>query len=183
MTKATWSSILLLTVGVLSIPYFGGIAPNRHQAHLFQQQTPAPPPPLLADGAINPSAVPDLIAYEILLTSVAEAGAAEVDGLRARLLAEKTKLPADKIELLKVAANTYRANVKRLDAQAAEIKERHRPNPAQTAAAQLGELQRQKEAMLSGIISSFLGKLNNDEKEKLNKRLLEIKKNVKVYAN
>jgi hypothetical protein len=182
MTKEKWIMAIILVAGILAIGFIRSTASNSHLSHQHQQQASALLPPLMADGATNPSAIPDLIAFEFLLNSVADGlGTSEIERSRAKILAEKTNLPPDKIELLKSTANTFRLDIRNLDAQVMEIKDRHWPKPNPSVFNELSALQKQKEARLSGALNSLLAQLNDEEKEKLNNRILEIKKKVQVY--
>jgi hypothetical protein len=155
MTKVKWIMAAILVAGVLSMAIVRSTASNHHQERQHRQQTSTSLPPLLADGSTNPSAVPDLVAYEILLNSVADGagsdgiGSSEAERSRAGILAKKTKLSTDKIELLKATANTFKANIRNLDTQAMELKDRHWPRPNQSVFNELSALQRQKEGVPS----------------------------------
>ncbi len=142
--------------------------PDQHQHHQAQQQRrpPSDMPPLLADGATNPYAIPDLIAYEILLNSVAlPTAVSEIDLLRVKILAEKTNLDPDKVGMLKTAAHAFRDRIISLDAQAKVIKDRDWPKPGPAALNELSALQKQKEAILSEVFNSLVKQLSNEEKE------------------
>lgn len=191
MTKSKWALVVLVMITLGATAIHRSIASNQpqdhrqhHQALQSQAQPSASLPPLIADGANNPSAIPDLVAYEILLNSVADnSEISEPERLRARELGKKTGLPADKIESLKNTANKFKGDIKGFDAQALELKDRHWPKPDQSVRGQLNALQHQKEAALRKAFQSLLDGLSDEDKEKLNKRMLEIKGKVKVYQD
>lgn len=189
MTRTTWGMVVLLMVAIGATAIHRSLASNQQQDHQHHQQASQPPtqsaaslPPLIANGADDPSAIPDLIAYEILLNSVAEdVATSEPERMRARGLAKKTGLPAEKLEALRNTANKFRVDIKGFDAQALELKDRHWPKPDPSVRGQLNALQQQKEAVLRQAFRSLLEGLSDEDREKLNKRLLEIKGRVKVY--
>ncbi len=191
MTKSKWMLVVLLMIALGATAINRSMASNQQQDHQHHQQalqTQAQPsaslPPLIADGAKDPSAIPDLVAYEILLDSVAEnAAISEPERVRARGLAKKTGISADKLETLKNTANKFKEDINGFDAQARELKDRHWPKPDQSVRGQLNALQHQKEAALRQAFRSLLEGLSDADKESLNKRLLEIKGKVKVYQD
>ena len=182
ITKTKWALALLLMATVLAIPLIRSRASNNHQPN--PQQTKDSLPPLLADGATDPSAIPDLIAIEILFKSVSVTdndGNNETERSRAKAFIGQTKLAADKAEKLTAFANNFRESIRDLDAQAMNIKDRHWPKPGPEALNQLSALQKQKEAALNRVFTSLLENLNDEDKGKLFLRLQDIKRNVKVY--
>lgn len=171
-------AIALIGVGIAR----AGRGQNIHASHGVQGQTQIALPSPIADGATNPDAVPDLIAYEILLNSIAEGnGAGELDRLRADVLAKQTKLSAEKVELLKQHASNFQLEIRALDTEVEELKKAHWPKPSPAVMNQLAALQKQKEAILDRVIHAYLARLSDEEKQQFNARLMEIKRNVKVY--
>lgn len=196
MTKSKWIVVVVLACALITVGAFKRTSasnaqptqavqnqdPHQHHQQSQQARVPSEMPPLLADGATNPQAIPDLIAYEILFNSVAiPTAASEVDRLRANNMAEQTDLSSEKIETLRSAANSFRDKIANLDAQAKVIKDRHWPKPGAAAQNDLIALQKRKEAVLRQEFNSLTKQLNDEEQEKLNSRLLEIKRGVRAY--
>jgi hypothetical protein len=176
MRKVSWVVMSLFVIAGLTVVFFGVTPIINSKPHHHHTQNIANLPPLLTDGASNPSDIPDSIAYEILFNSVADgANVNEVERLRARHFAEKTKLSSENVDLLRLSANRFRVNVSVLDTQAAELKNKHWPKPSSDVLEQLASLQRQKQAILSAAISSLTGQLGDDDKEKIKERILEIR--------
>lgn len=122
MRKVSWIMTSLFVIAGLPVIFFGVTPIINSKPHYHHTQNIANLPPLLVDGASNPSAIPDSVAYEILFSSVADgANVNEVERLRARHFAEKTKLSSEGINLLRLSANRFRVNVSVLDTQAAEL--------------------------------------------------------------
>ncbi len=185
MTKSKWALVVLVMVALGVTAIHRSIASNQPQDHQHHQQAqkdkPKTPTPF-ADGAVNPNAIPDLVAYEFLFNSVADgAGLTEPERMRAKLFVEKIGL--DDLQRKKViaTANGFREKEAPLKAQAKELKDRNWPNPSSSVMAQLGNLQAQKERALREEFRSLREQLNDSDKEKLDKRLLEIKSKVKMY--
>jgi hypothetical protein len=185
MTKSKWVVVVLLMIALGATAINRSIASNQHQDHQHHQQTQQAKkdlPPPLTDGSKNPHAIPDFVAYEFLLKSIADgAGTTEPERIRAKLFVEKVGLDEPKRKMLTAAANGFREKLAPLNAQAKELKDRNWPNPSPSVMAQLGNLQAQKERALREQINLLTEQLNDSDKEKLNKRLLEIKSKVKMY--
>lgn len=170
-------AIALIGVGIAR----AGRGQNIHASHGAQGHAQLALPSPLADGATNPDAVPDLIAYEILLNSIAGNSVGELDRLRADVLAKQTKLPVEKVELLKQHALNFKLEIKALDNEVEGLKKAYWPKPSPAVMNQLAALQKQKEAILDRVVHAFVDRLNDDEKQQFNTRLMEIKRSVKVY--
>ena len=197
MTKSKWIAVVVLASALITVGAFKRTSASNdqpvqnqdpHQHHQLQQQqagVPVEMPPLLVDGATNPQAVSDLVAYEFLLKSIADGGANETDAERGRatMLLEKSRLGEKDAALLKAAANGFKGGLTALDAQAKEIKDRNWPNPSRNAMDRLAQLQQQKESMLKQRIDSLFSLMSEDQRAKLNERILEIKRKVKVYQD
>jgi hypothetical protein len=191
-SKVKWTLFILLAAVLVTTAINRTIAsnhqqtnqPDHHQHHQQQRNQASALPPLLVDGALNPNAIPDLVAYEFLLNSVADgAGTTEPDRIRAKILVGKTGLSEQKNQALTATANSFRVALAPLNAQAKELKDRNWPTPSSSVLAQLDNLQRQKETILRARFNALLEQLNDDDKEKLNKRILEIKSKVKQYPS
>jgi hypothetical protein len=187
MTKAKWMLVVLLMIALGATAIHRSLASNQssaHQHHQQAQQGKKTLPPTIADGATNPHAIPDLVAYEFLLKSVADgAGTTEPERIRAKIFVGKTGLDEEKNKKLTATANSFRAALAPVAAQVKELKDRHWPNPSPSVMAQLGDLQRQREAILREQFNSLMEQLNDADKEKLNKRIMEIKSKVKMYPS
>ncbi len=193
--KWTWTLVILVTVALsaTAIRHTMAQAQQDHSQHQMAAQTSAATkdsgPPPIADGDTNPGAIPDLVAYEFLLNSIAEGPAlSEPERLRAKMLAEEMSsvrigLAKEKVALVKETANKFKDDIKSFDAESKGLKDRNWPKPDQSIFGQLNALQQQKEASLRKAFNSLLGQLSDEDKEKLNKRLLEIKRSVKVYQD
>jgi hypothetical protein len=188
MTKAKWASVILLTAVLITTVLHRIMASNPQQPHQsdyhHRPDQPTALPPLLVDGAKNPDAVPDVVAYEFLFNSVADgAGTTQPEKLRASYLAQKTGLNERNLRALTDKANDFRQGLDPLDAQAKELKDSHWPTPPQWVMDNLADLQRQKEVLLKERFEALLMELDEKEKGILNQRVLEIKKKVKIYQD
>jgi hypothetical protein len=200
MTKSKWIVVVVLAGALITVGAFKRTSASNdrtvqavqtqdpHQHHQMSERqagTPVEMPPLLVDGATNPQAVSDLVAYEFLFRSIADGGANETNAERdrAKILLDKSKLGEKDAALLKAAANGFKGGLTALDAQAKTIKDRNWPNPSRNAIDRLAQLQQQKETMLKQRMDSFLSLMSEDQRAKLNERILEIKRKVKVYQD
>ncbi len=185
MTKSKWALVVLVMIVIGATAIHRSMATNQPQDHQHHQQAQKDKPktqPLIADGSVNPQAIPDIVAYEFLFNSVADgAGLTEPERIRARIFADRIGLEYRNYQVLRVKANEFRAKLTPLDAQAKELKDRNWPNPSESVKGQLGSLQAQKENMLKRQIKDLERHISASDKEKLNKRLLEIKSKVKMY--
>jgi len=184
MKLRSWLFVVPVIAALVAILVIGaGAGKSKAHDHSHkQQQAVGPAPPLLADGASNPAAIPDRIAYEILFTSITTTPqAGEAERKIAQGLARKTGLDDAKAELLRQIGNDFRNRISVFDRQAMELKDRHWPKPSVAVMNQLDALQKQKEAVLDGMIYSLPGRLGAEEAQKLSQRIEEIKKKVSVY--
>ena len=171
---AVLATVLLIGAGV-------GKSKSHDHSHA-QQKAVGQLPPLLADGANNPAAIPDRIAYEILFNSTATTPqTSEAERKVAQGLAKKTGLDDAKAELLRQISNDFKSRISAFDRQALELKDRHWPKPSAAVMNQLDALQKQKEAVLDGMINSLPGRLGTEDAQKLSQRIEEIKKKVRAY--
>lgn len=161
----------------------GGVGKSKSHDHSHKQQAATGQlPPLIANGSENPAAIPDRIAYEILFTSITTTPqAGEAERKIAQGLARKTGLDNAKAELLRQIGDDFRNRISTFDRQATELKDRHWPKPSVAVMNQLNALQKQKEAVLDGMIYSLPGRLGAEEAQKLSQRIEEIKSKVRVY--
>lgn len=183
MSKTKWGLVVIVMIVLGAAAISRSMAANNQQDHQHHQQTTTPPQ-LIADGANDPSAIPDLVAYEFLFNSIAETPEmSEPEKLQARRLSLKTKIAVDKVYFISKNANKYKGEIKNFDLQARDLKDRHWPKPDQSVRGQLTALQNQKEASLKKAVKSMLDGLSNEEKEAVRSRLLEIKQKIKVYQD
>ncbi len=172
--------IKILLGGLIVLVGFVGAWKIESHSH----QSKEPPPPLLGDGAVNPAIIPDLVAYEFLFTSTANmTNMTDLERSRGQMLAGKLGLNANSTARLQVIGREFMVNIKNIDAEAQGLKSNFSLNPPSIVVSRLAELQKQKEAFLRQAIDSLQTQLGSEEKEKLNARLLEIKKKVKVYKS
>lgn len=173
--------IIAALVAILVIGAGAGKLKSHDHSHARQAAT-GQLPPLIANGADNPAAIPDRIAYEILFTSITTTPqAGEAERKVAQGLAKKTGLDDAKAELLRQIGNDFRNRISAFDRQAMELKDRHWPKPSLAVMNQLDALQKQKEAVLDGMIHSLPGRLGAEDAQKLSLRVEEIKKKMRVY--
>lgn len=154
--------------------------PKSHDhAHMQQKGNM---PPLLVNGADNPAAIPDIIAYEILFKSITTVPVTgEAERKIAQGLAKKMGLDEAKTDLIRQSANDFKSRIRAFDQQTLELKDRHWPKPSPAVMNQLDALQKQKEGILNGIIKSLPERLGDEDAQKLSQRIEEIKKKVKVF--
>lgn len=190
MTKSKWALVAILMLAVGATAIHRSMASNQSQDHQHHQQASPPQqaqqnlPPLLVDGAIDPSAIPDWVAYDFLFHSVTNGpDDSDLERTRASVLAQKAGLSEAKTKVLKDTASKCREELKILKAQERALKDQHWPKPSESIMGQLTALQHQKEAALHRSFRSLLVQLDDEDIAKLNKRLLEIKKSAKVYQD
>jgi hypothetical protein len=184
--RKTKLTAAFLTTAVLVTAIFNATKASNHQQHdqsnQHQHHQTTALPPLLIDGEKNPVAVPDLIAYEFLLNSVADGAlTSNQDRARAKIFADKTGLNPQNLNSLAAIANSFKQGIDPLNMQVKALKDRHWPYPSQAVMDQLANLQKQKESVLKARFDALLIQLDKGEKEKLDKRILEIKRKVKIY--
>jgi hypothetical protein len=188
MTKGKWALVVLLMFVLGATAIHRSIASNQTQDHQHHQQTtqtqkgkPNPQTPII-DGAVDPNAIPDVVAYEHFFNSITnDAGAAERDIARANYFVDRIGLVESKKKIVIEKANSYRGEVKSFDAEAKALKDHNWPNPSDSVKAQLKNLQTRKERLLRKQYFSLLEQLTDTEKGKLRLQIQEVKSKVKVY--
>ena len=187
MSKTKWGLVVIVMIALGAAAISRSMAANNQQDHQHHQaaaQARDTPPQLIADGANDPSAIPDLVAYEFLFGSIAETPEmGEPEMLQARRLSLKTGLAVDKVHFIRKNADKFKGEIKGFDTQARDLKDKHWPKPDQSVRGQLTALQNQKEASLKKAVKSMMDGLSSEEKEAVNTRILEIKKKIKVYQD
>ncbi len=190
MTKSKWGLVLLLMLAIGAAALSRSMASNQSQDHQHHQQASPPQqaqqnlPPLMADGANDPFAIPDWVAYDFLFILIADGpNNSDIERSRATVVAKQVGLSEAKTKLLKDTANKCREELKALKAQERALKDENWPKPSESVKGQLTALQNQKEAALHRSFRSLLVQLDDEDIAKLNKRLLEIKKTTKGYQD
>jgi len=148
----------------------------------FQQKAARQDLPGTIDGAANPSAISDRVAYQMLFYSLYVRPRAGLEKRRAlAAAASNNELNDTEIDALLAAAEEFQSRVSVLDRKAAEIKDRHWPNPSAEVMAQLTELQRRKEAIIDEIIDSLPNRLGADGAAKLHNHVNDrVKRKIKI---
>ncbi|MFN7946588.1 MAG: hypothetical protein U0Z53_14655 [Blastocatellia bacterium] len=140
-------------------------------------------PPLIADGAQQPDAIPDWVAYDFLLHSIAPpATATDRDKKIAEALAKETGLGDIKTYVLKRLADETNKQISVLDQQAAALKDQYWPRPGPEVMQQLADLQKQKEAIIAKFIADLPTKIGEDGAQELSHHIRNhIKPKVKAF--
>lgn len=137
--------------------------------HVTGSSQKKPDPPDTISGAKNPEMIPDRVAYVLIFRTIATPQGTEFEKARSRAWTKRLGLGFDEAtggELIK-AANEFATQVKPLDQQAHEIKNRTWPNPDAATMAQLAALQAQKEALVNQIVASLPARLGQEQAGKL----------------
>jgi acetylornithine deacetylase/succinyl-diaminopimelate desuccinylase-like protein len=156
------------------------------------RQQPADPPGTI-DGAKNPELIPDSVAYTMLFRVVGGRQTEEErNSIRSYLrqagfgcrACTGTPTAAEEAEINAVIAiaDEFWQRMDVLDNQVKEIKDRTWPNPGPEVMTQLGQLQRQNEAITAEIIGSLPRRLGPASMEKLRHHINEtVKRNTKTW--
>lgn len=179
--RKTYVTLLAVILGFISVS--SGYADKSRHSH--KRNDPPQQPRLTKDGAIDPNSIPDLVAYELFLnslTSTPEEGERGRD--RVRVFADKVGLsnPVE-VDALLFNASDFKRNIRVLEKQVMEIKDRTWPNPSQETWAQLRGLQVQKEALVDRAISTLISRIGTQGANKIAVRVGQIKRQVKGYAD
>lgn len=149
-----------------------------HKQHIQKQ------PDVLADGAVNPGAISDRVAYELFFQSILadETNTASIKG--ADLLAKQTGLEDFRLTNLKKLAKELQQQISVLDVKAREIKDKHWPNPPDSAFVELNLLQAQKEAFIDAAIEKLPTELlSKNSANRLHAHVLSLKAKMKVFKD
>lgn len=121
----------------------------------------------------NPEAIPDQIAYTLLLRLITQhqADGSEVKKEQVRSYIGGMGLQESDIDALLATSELFKQRVGELDNRAKEIKDRTWPNPPQHAWEDLRSLQRQKEAAVGNLIASLPNRISPDGMRKLRAHL------------
>ncbi len=139
-------------------------------------------PDVLADGAVNPAAISDRVAYELFFQSILvdETNAASVKS--ADLLVKQTGLDDFRLTTLKAIAKDLQQEIAKLDVQAKDIKDKYWPTPPPSAFADLNKLQAQKEALIAAAIQKLPEQLQSQSNaNRLQAHVLTLKAKMKVF--
>lgn len=174
-------SFLLVAVGVA----FSLVAAYGVSAKMMRQQkdTPGKLPDIIIDGAKQPDAVPDWVAYDVLVHTIAAMPTAKSgDKQAADNLAKEVGLDGVKTPALQRSAYAVVHEIASLDRQVAEIKDQHWPKPSKDVLDQLSDLQKQKEAILAKFASELSVSLGIDGAQSVSNHIRNnIKPKIKVF--
>ncbi len=172
-------SLLLTTISIFafsSIPQF--TQPTTAQTNKAQTSTdqkplrPSPRIKAIINGAEKPNQIPDLIAYELFLRTVAENNA--------RGLVKRAGFDDEDVE--KIMIEAYRLNqiLEPLDKRAREIKQNKNKSQAPQTRTELLSLQTKKDEAITRAVTRFFPQdLSKEEMNKLQNFISkEVKKNV-----
>lgn len=149
-----------------------------HSQHVQKQ------PDLVADGATNPEAISDRVAYELFFRSIVadETNAASVK--TADLLAKQTGLEDFRLTNLKKLAKDLQQDIFVLDEKAREIKDKYWPNPPDSAFVELNILQAQKEKLIDAAIEKLPTELySKTSANRLHAYVLSLKAKMKAFKD
>lgn len=146
-----------------------------------QKKFVKPDPLGTIDGATNPEMIPDHVAYMLIFRTIATPQGTDFEKARSRAWAKFSGLDEGEAYKLIEAANEFVTQVKPLDQQAHEIKNRSWPNPDASVMAQLTALQARKEALVANIITSLPNRLGELTAEKLHQHVSDnLKRKMKI---
>ncbi len=109
--------------------------------------------------------------------------AGDLEKRRARAFARQAGLTDEQGDKMMELARSYVDRIANLDLTAAELKNRHWPNPTPEVMSLLGQLQAEKDQIVASIVASLPAKLGNDAAFKLAQHVQNhVKPKTKVLA-
>lgn len=153
--------------------------------YLASRAAPSQQPVLKRNGAVNPQAIPDAVAYEFFFKSLISSPAEGAQGQnRAKAFALQTGLDDNDAEWLLQDAQKVYQEISKLDRQVKEIKDRTWPNPAAKVWSDLRALQRQKDAVILEQVQSLFAERNPKMTARLQEFVTtEVKSKIKGFAD
>ncbi|HXG94813.1 MAG TPA: hypothetical protein VNN73_20915 [Blastocatellia bacterium] len=143
------------------------------------------PPKLTKDGKMNPSSIPEHVAYEFFFKSLVSSPLEGDKGQsRIQAFARQTGIKDSQIEaLLAEAQNVYR-RISSFDRRIKSIKDQNWPNPEQYVWDQLKGIQEEKEAAIIEQSNAALSRLGAEVSGKLRAFINDyVKRRIKGYAS
>lgn len=142
-------------------------------------------PQLIADGLNQPEVIPDWVAYDFLLHSIAPpTTATNRDREISDSLIKETGLGDIKTYILKRLADDTNKQISLLDQQAAAIKDQYWPRPTAEVMQQLADLQRQKEEIITKLIADLPARIGDDGVQQLNIHIRnKVKSRIKAFKD
>jgi hypothetical protein len=155
---------------------------NEHWGHQAGDQTKEPTPS--TDGSVNPDAIPDTAAYEILfrLLSYTNKEEPKVELRKSAYLRVAGFDPAE-VAAISNAAYEFKRLTEPLDARVNDLKNQHWPSPSHEVLDQLAELQKQKQALIQGLVDKLQSQLAHYAPSKLSNHVArKIKPRIKGFV-
>jgi hypothetical protein len=151
---------------------------DNHSLHQpNQKQTPT------VDGALNPSAIPDFAAYEVVFRLLSSESSNDPQGIRKRAYTALSGFGDAEGAALLNAAYEYKRHIESLDAEVLAIKDATWPNPTREVMDKLTELQRQKELIIESVATRLQTQLANYDARKLSRHIREkVKRGIKAFG-
>ncbi len=149
-------SLLIICIVLGAVVTFGAMSKSRLLKGKQLQSSGVQLPDVIADGAKQPDAIPDWVAYDILVHTITTPVTATTREKQvAANLAKEIGLGGVSTSSLQRAASNSIQEILVLDRQVAEIKDRYWPKPGNEVIEQLNDLQKQKEAILEKFVADL----------------------------
>ena len=173
-----------LVAVILGLAILGSDQETRGDNHSLHQSNQKPTPKV--DGALNPSAIPDFAAYEVVFSLLSSESSNDPQGIRKRAYTALSGFSDAEGAALSKSAYEYKTRIKALDAKVLQIKDATWPKPTQQVIDQLAELQKEKEGIIDSVVENLetrLDRLDNYRPIKLITHINEsVKRKIKGFS-
>jgi hypothetical protein len=148
----------------------------------FQKKDVQPDPPGTIDGALNPQAIPDHVAYGAMLRMLMPRQNSDIERRRALAWAKVAGLDVVAANELYAMATEFGKRIGPVDRQITEVKNRSTwPDPDEQTKLQLNELNRQKEQIVIELMASLSAKMGASRADILHRHINEkVKRKMKI---
>jgi hypothetical protein len=194
--KTIYLGVIFLLLPTCLLPLSSQVRDETVSAAKLDTQSKPDQSPNIVEGANDPDAIPDYIAYSIMFRIISSSQQLGKKRTRAYIrhlgLGDK-ECPTcssqigqkdQDVDTLIEAADEYNRQVSILDQQAREIKERTWHNRTPEARAALSQLQRQKQELVGKTVASLSVRLRPEALEKLHQYINEgVKRKIKLLPN
>src|SRR5262245_22092683 len=177
---------LIIAAGVTALVVNGsGKSSNANSATVmkkYQKKDVKPDPAGTIDGAQNPQAIPDHVAYGAVLRMLMPRQNSDFERRRALAWANIAGLDEAAANELYAVATEFGRRITPVDRQIAEVKNRSTwPDPDEQTKRQLNELNTQKEQIVIELMASLPTKMGASSVDKLRQHINEkVKRKIKV---
>ncbi|MCW5967440.1 MAG: hypothetical protein KIT57_02935 [Blastocatellales bacterium] len=172
-------------INLNSLLYATGRFTGYSQTPQHPQRSDHQRPAALFDGYINPSSIPDHVAYDILFRIFSASEDTELDREKKKVYAQLAGFNENEANLFRYMAYDYEKRVRAINERVKEIKDRNWPNPGSPAIVQLQQLKGEKQNLISAVVTDMQirASANNMDAGKVQQFIVEyIKPRIKGYA-